>query len=97
MTCSPTGKTSLLLALLGEMHFKRNNSDSFFNLPREGGVALCAQEAWIQNASIKVCLLRTRFEDHPADPVMLLQDNIVFGAGFDGDRYHKGTRIFWAA
>jgi len=48
------GKTSLLMALLGEMHFRREGLDSWFNLPRVGGVAFCAQEAWVQNETIKV-------------------------------------------
>ncbi|KAG8864753.1 hypothetical protein FRB96_003338, partial [Tulasnella sp. 330] len=48
-----SGKTSLLMALLGEMHFKREHIDSFLNLPREDGIAFCAQESWIQNATIK--------------------------------------------
>jgi hypothetical protein len=51
---SISGKTSLLMALLGEMHFKALSVDSFFNLPRENGIAYAAQEAWIQNATIKV-------------------------------------------
>ncbi|KAG8882444.1 hypothetical protein FRB97_008260 [Tulasnella sp. 331] len=48
-----SGKTSLLMALLGEMHFKQEGIDSFFNLPRQGGIAYCAQEPWVQNATIK--------------------------------------------
>ncbi|KAG8909039.1 hypothetical protein FRC01_007192, partial [Tulasnella sp. 417] len=47
------GKTSMLMALLGEMHFQPEILDSFYNLPREGGVAYAAQEAWIQNATVK--------------------------------------------
>jgi hypothetical protein len=42
------------MALLGEMHFKPESVDSFVSLPRTGGVAYAAQEAWIQNATIKV-------------------------------------------
>ncbi|KAG8864769.1 hypothetical protein FRB96_003355 [Tulasnella sp. 330] len=48
-----SGKTSLLMALLGEMHFKQEGIDSFFNLPRDDGIAYCAQEPWVQNATIK--------------------------------------------
>ncbi|KAG8914828.1 hypothetical protein FRC01_003897, partial [Tulasnella sp. 417] len=47
------GKTSMLMALLGEMHFQPEILDSFYNLPRGGGVAYAAQEAWIQNATVK--------------------------------------------
>ena len=41
------------MALLGEMHFVPTNPDSWFNLPREGGVAYAAQESWVQNETIK--------------------------------------------
>lgn len=69
-----SGKTSLLMALLGkclrailvdgrvtsvlfegEMHFIANSPDSWYNLPRGGGVAYAAQESWVQNETIRVC------------------------------------------
>lgn len=49
-----SGKTSLLMALLGEMHFIPDGSESWYNLPREGGVAYAAQESWVLNDTIKV-------------------------------------------
>ena len=49
-----SGKTSMLMALLGELHYVPLNSHSWLNLPRDAGVAYAAQEAWIQNATIKV-------------------------------------------
>jgi ABC-type uncharacterized transport system fused permease/ATPase subunit len=49
-----SGKTSLLMALLGEMHFIQTGPNSSFNLPRVNGVAYAAQETWIQNKTIKV-------------------------------------------
>ncbi|KAG8887722.1 hypothetical protein FRB98_009106 [Tulasnella sp. 332] len=52
-----SGKTSLLMALLGEMHFTKGGTDSFYHLPREVGVAFCAQEPWIQSASFKENIL----------------------------------------
>ncbi|KAF8953101.1 multidrug resistance-associated ABC transporter [Flammula alnicola] len=48
-----SGKTSMLMALLGEMHYIPSNPDSWFNLPRNGGVAYATQESWVQNASIR--------------------------------------------
>ncbi|KAM5539771.1 hypothetical protein V8D89_006584 [Ganoderma adspersum] len=48
-----SGKTSLLMALLGEMHYIPSGPDSFVSLPREGGVAYAAQESWVQNDTIK--------------------------------------------
>ncbi|KAF7964551.1 hypothetical protein HWV62_5794, partial [Athelia sp. TMB] len=59
MVIGPTGsgKTSLLMALLGEMHFVRPGPSSWFNLPRSGGVAYAAQESWVQNETIKENIL----------------------------------------
>ncbi|KAF8953252.1 multidrug resistance-associated ABC transporter [Flammula alnicola] len=48
-----SGKTSMLMALLGEMHFIPSSPDSWFNLPRDRGVAYAAQESWVQNNTIR--------------------------------------------
>ncbi|KAJ8084433.1 hypothetical protein PM082_003203 [Marasmius tenuissimus] len=48
-----SGKTSLLMALLSEMYYIPVGSTSWYNLPREGGVAYAAQESWVQNETIK--------------------------------------------
>ncbi|KAH9967588.1 hypothetical protein BC827DRAFT_1264378 [Russula dissimulans] len=48
-----SGKTSLLMALLGEMHFIPMTPDSWYHLPRSGGVGYAAQESWVQNETIK--------------------------------------------
>jgi ABC-type uncharacterized transport system fused permease/ATPase subunit len=47
------GKTSLLLALLGELHHIPMNSKAWLSLPRATGVAYAAQESWILNDTIK--------------------------------------------
>ncbi|KAF9475054.1 multidrug resistance-associated ABC transporter [Pholiota conissans] len=52
-----SGKTSMLMALLGEMHFIPSSADSWFNLPREHGVAYASQESWVQNATIRENIL----------------------------------------
>ncbi|KAJ3511583.1 hypothetical protein NLJ89_g4015 [Agrocybe chaxingu] len=52
-----SGKTSLLMALLGEMHYIPLDPDSWFNLPRTGGIAYAAQEAWVQNETIRENIL----------------------------------------
>jgi ABC-type hemin transport system ATPase subunit len=49
-----SGKTSMLMALLGEMHYIPNGPNSWFNLPRQNGVAYAAQESWILNETVKV-------------------------------------------
>ncbi|KAI0753304.1 P-loop containing nucleoside triphosphate hydrolase protein [Daedaleopsis nitida] len=48
-----SGKTSLLMALLGEMHAIPSGPDAFVSLPRTDGVAYAAQESWIQNETIR--------------------------------------------
>lgn len=90
MITGPTGagKSSILMALLGEMvskslarmtrllktfclqHFLAAGPDSWFNLPREGGVSFATQESFVLNETIK--------------------QNILFGAPFDEARYKKG-------
>ncbi|GBB94776.1 hypothetical protein RclHR1_02410022 [Rhizophagus clarus] len=76
--CGPTGsgKTSLLMALLGELEClsgriflsrKKPSSKNIGGAP--SGIAFVAQTAWLQNASIR--------------------ENILFGLSFDEDRYKK--------
>jgi ABC-type uncharacterized transport system fused permease/ATPase subunit len=48
-----SGKTSLLLALLGEMHYVPTGPGSWVNIPRDGGIAYCAQESWVQSLTIR--------------------------------------------
>ena len=48
-----SGKTSLLMALLGEMHCNLQGADSYVSLPRSRGVAYATQESWVQNDTIK--------------------------------------------
>ncbi|KAH8595942.1 P-loop containing nucleoside triphosphate hydrolase protein [Bisporella sp. PMI_857] len=82
--CGPTGsgKSSLLLALLGEMqllsgrvflpHERQDSSNHFFDMPTDTQflsktTAYCPQEPWILNRTIR--------------------ENILFGQPFDGQRY----------
>lgn len=48
-----SGKTSILMALLGEMYYKPHGPDSWYNLPREEGIAYAPQESWVLNRTIK--------------------------------------------
>ncbi|KAJ3760576.1 hypothetical protein EV360DRAFT_81041 [Lentinula raphanica] len=48
-----SGKTSLLMALLSEMHCIPSVPNSWYNLPRDGGIAYAAQESWVQNETIR--------------------------------------------
>ncbi|KAJ7042972.1 multidrug resistance-associated ABC transporter [Mycena alexandri] len=41
---------------LGETYFTSSQDpESWYNLPRDGGVAYAAQESWVQSATIKAC------------------------------------------
>jgi ABC-type multidrug transport system fused ATPase/permease subunit len=48
-----SGKTSLLMALLGEMHYVPLAQGAWVNLPKGGGVAYASQESWVLNETIK--------------------------------------------
>lgn len=39
------------------MHFIPSTVDSWYNLPRRGGVAYAAQESWVQNETIRENIL----------------------------------------
>ncbi|KAJ9106750.1 hypothetical protein QFC19_003062 [Naganishia cerealis] len=47
------GKTSLLMALLGEMEQVPRNVEACVHLPRAQGVALCMQNAWVMEGTVK--------------------------------------------
>ncbi|KZV67494.1 P-loop containing nucleoside triphosphate hydrolase protein [Peniophora sp. CONT] len=47
------GKTSLLMALLGEMHFAPSAPGAYVSLPRASGVAYAAQESWVMSGTIR--------------------------------------------
>jgi ABC-type multidrug transport system fused ATPase/permease subunit len=85
--CGPTGsgKTSLLMAMLGEMdvlfgniYLPRRPLDGSKDFdPATGlindGVAFVSQQAWLQNASIR--------------------DNILFGSRYEEDRYNEVIEV----
>ncbi|RPD67396.1 P-loop containing nucleoside triphosphate hydrolase protein [Lentinus tigrinus ALCF2SS1-6] len=52
-----SGKTALLLALLGEMHAIPEGTESYIGLPRSRGVAYVPQESWILSDTIKANIL----------------------------------------
>lgn len=76
------------MALLGEMHYGPLGPDSWFNLPRDCGVAYAPQESWVLNRTIRVsssCAWTSA-------PFTLSagQDNILLDAPFDEARYRQG-------
>lgn len=48
-----SGKTSLLMALLGEMDMVSTDLSSKSILPREGGVSYASEQAWVQSGTIR--------------------------------------------
>ncbi|KAG8702087.1 hypothetical protein FRC09_004964 [Ceratobasidium sp. 395] len=100
MVVGPTGcgKTSLLMALLGEMHFVPRGPDSWFSLPREGGVAFAAQEAWVQNDTIRNNILfGSEYDEEPYNTVVsqcaLESDLLLFDAGDQTEVGEKGITL----
>ncbi|KAK0203772.1 hypothetical protein DFS33DRAFT_1431870 [Desarmillaria ectypa] len=93
-----SGKTSLLMALLGEMHYIHSGPGSWFNLPREGGVAYAAQESWVLNSTIKENILfGAEFDEQRYKKVIrqcgLERDLTLFDAGDQTEVGEKGLTL----
>ncbi|ODQ52786.1 hypothetical protein SAICODRAFT_80947 [Saitoella complicata NRRL Y-17804] len=96
LVVGPTGcgKSSLLLALLGEMRLLEGS----FDLPRGNGVAYVAQTAWLQNATIKENILfgseydEERYEK-TLDACALRPDLESFEAGDQTEVGEKGVTL----
>ncbi|EIW53710.1 P-loop containing nucleoside triphosphate hydrolase protein [Trametes versicolor FP-101664 SS1] len=93
-----SGKTSLLMALLGELHFIPSGPDSYVNLPRENGVAYAAQESWVQNDTIRNNIVfgapydQVRY-DKVIEQCALQQDLSLFEAGDQTEVGEKGITL----
>ncbi|KAI0750650.1 hypothetical protein C8Q80DRAFT_1097969 [Daedaleopsis nitida] len=93
-----SGKTSLLMALLGELHYVPNGPESFVSLPRSGGVAYAAQESWVQNETIKDNILfGAPFDEERYKKVIsqcaLERDLTLFDAGDQTEVGEKGLTL----
>ncbi|KAI4523406.1 P-loop containing nucleoside triphosphate hydrolase protein, partial [Schizophyllum commune] len=93
-----SGKTSLLLALLGEMKYTPTSSSSWINLPRDAGVAYAAQESWVQNDTIKENILfGAPFNSERYEQVLhqcaLKRDLALFDAGDETEVGEKGVTL----
>ncbi|KAI9434147.1 hypothetical protein H4582DRAFT_2112597 [Lactarius indigo] len=93
-----SGKTSLLMALLGEMHFVPTSPDSWYHLPREGGVSYAAQESWVQNETIKDNILfGAPYDEERYNKVIyqcgLQRDLSLFDAGDKTEVGEKGLTL----
>ncbi|KAJ6590816.1 P-loop containing nucleoside triphosphate hydrolase protein [Mycena sp. CBHHK59/15] len=93
-----SGKTSLLMALLGEMHWLPASPDSWYNLPRSAGVAYAAQESWVLNETIRDNILfDTPFDEERYNKVLhqcaLEPDLGLFQAGDQTEVGEKGLTL----
>ncbi|KAF5327417.1 hypothetical protein D9619_004696 [Psilocybe cf. subviscida] len=92
------GKTSILMALLGEMHFIPSDMDSWYHLPRNGGVAYAAQESWVQNESVRDNILfGAPYDEERYQKVLhqcaLKRDLELFEAGDQTEVGEKGLTL----
>ncbi|KAL4247277.1 ATP-binding cassette transporter C [Abortiporus biennis] len=90
--------TSLLMALLGEMHYVPTGPDSYVNLPRSKGVAYHAQESWVLNDTIKNNILfGAPYEEERYNAVIeqcaLQRDLELFAAGDETEVGEKGITL----
>ncbi|KIJ38934.1 hypothetical protein M422DRAFT_33000 [Sphaerobolus stellatus SS14] len=93
-----SGKTSMLMALLGEMHYAPSTVDSWFNLPRQEGVAYVPQESWVQNATIRENIVfGSSFDEERYKKVLrqcaLEQDLELFEAGDETEIGERGLTL----
>ncbi|GJE87808.1 multidrug resistance-associated ABC transporter [Phanerochaete sordida] len=93
-----SGKTSLLMALLGEMHYLPMGPNSYVSLPRAGGIAYHAQESWVLNETIRNNILfGSPFEQERYDKVVrqcaLERDLSLFDAGDETEVGEKGVTL----
>ncbi|KAJ2927022.1 hypothetical protein H1R20_g10047, partial [Candolleomyces eurysporus] len=93
-----SGKTSILMALLGEMHYIPMSPDSWCNLPRSEGVAYAAQESWVQNETIRENILfGSPYDEERYNKVLhqcaLTRDLSLFEAGDQTEVGEKGLTL----
>lgn len=90
-----SGKSSLLMALLGEMVYQPTASDSQYILPRMGGVAYSAQSSWVMGGTIRENILfGTPYDEERYKAVLhqcaLEKDLELFSGGDQTELGEKG-------
>ncbi|EJT98591.1 P-loop containing nucleoside triphosphate hydrolase protein [Dacryopinax primogenitus] len=93
-----SGKTSIFMALLGEMHFQPSGPDAWFHPPREKGIAYAAQESWVQNETIRDNIIFGEpFDEERYNSVIeqcaLDHDLALFDAGDQTEVGEKGLTL----
>ncbi|KIP05212.1 hypothetical protein PHLGIDRAFT_534838 [Phlebiopsis gigantea 11061_1 CR5-6] len=88
---------SVLMALLGEMHYMPCAPDARVSLPRRGGVAFAVQESWVQNDTIKNILFGAPYDEDRYKKVIyqcaLTRDLSLFDAGDATEVGEKGITL----
>ena len=84
--------------MIGEMHFVSSGPGSWYNLPRDEGVAYAAQESWVLNATIKDNILfGADFDEERYKKVIyqcgLARDLTLFDAGDQTEVGEKGLTL----
>ena len=80
------------------MHYIPTTPDSFFSLPRNGGIAYAAQESWVQNETIRDNILfGSPFDEERYKKVIyqcgLTRDLSLFEAGDRTEVGEKGLTL----
>ncbi|KAL4247270.1 ATP-binding cassette transporter C [Abortiporus biennis] len=93
-----SGKTSFLMALLGEMHNEPMGPESLVSLPRQEGIAYHAQESWVLNETIKNNILfGSPYDEERYNAVIeqcgLKRDLTLFDAGDATEVGEKGLTL----
>ncbi|KAH9939279.1 uncharacterized protein BXZ73DRAFT_99483 [Epithele typhae] len=93
-----SGKTSLLMAMLGELHYIPHGPDSYVSLPRAGGIAFAAQESWVLNETVKENILfGSPYDEERYNQVIyqcaLRRDLSLFDAGDMTEVGEKGLTL----
>ncbi|KAL4242609.1 hypothetical protein ABKN59_011139 [Abortiporus biennis] len=93
-----SGKTSLLMALLGEMHHIPLAPNALVSLPRHEGIAYHAQESWVLNETIRENILFGSPYDEVRYNAVIVQcglkhDLSLFDAGDSTEVGEKGITL----
>ncbi|EJU03262.1 P-loop containing nucleoside triphosphate hydrolase protein [Dacryopinax primogenitus] len=93
-----SGKTSVLMALLREMHFEPMTPNGWYSLPRHAGIAYAVQESWVMNETIKENILfGSTYDEHRYNSVLeqcaVRPDLALFAAGDNTEVGEKGITL----
>ncbi|KAF7792450.1 hypothetical protein EIP86_003487 [Pleurotus ostreatoroseus] len=82
-----SGKTAMLMALLGEMHYVPLGPNCLVSLPRHGGIAYHAQESWVLSETIRPSMKKVIYQ------CALEQDLALFAANDETEVGERGITL----